>query len=110
MLSSLVDTLAGQFELGVDPNITRYDDTVRVYSSHAAQNEADESWLGKFHKKDEGEAIKRAIEASIKVSHQDFVDITRLSFALNKSACKEGRGLEDFAIGPEDSDHHLPVR
>ena len=32
------------------------------YSSHMAQNEADKSWLHKFQKEDEGEAIKRAIQ------------------------------------------------
>ena len=61
MLSSLVYTLAGQFELEMDSNITSYADIVRGCSSHTAQNEVDESWLRKFQKEDEGMAIKRAI-------------------------------------------------
>lgn len=66
VLSSVVDTPAGQFELEMDPTITSYANTVRGYSSHAAQNKAEESWLRKFQKEDEGEAIKRAIETSIR--------------------------------------------
>ena len=45
----------------MDPNIISYADIVRGYSSHTAQNEADESWLRKFQKEDEEEAIKREI-------------------------------------------------
>ena len=73
MLSALVVTRAGQFELEMDPNITSYADIVRGHSSRTAQNEVAESWMRKFQKEDEGEAIKRAVEASIKVSHQHFV-------------------------------------
>ena len=42
----------------MDPNITCYADIVRRYSSHTARNEADKSWLWKFQKEDEGEAIE----------------------------------------------------